>query len=112
MLLEDGLEKNCWVKYSSAPPGGGSRGARPGGPIGGSNSRDALHFHDNDQIFYVLEGEMSFEIEGERIKAIPGNLVIVPAGLAHRNWNSGTKDNAFISIEAPAPDPSKKHYPA
>lgn len=45
-----------------------------------------FHKHDNtDDFFYVLEGEMEMDIEGEPSQTVrEGELFIVPKGVVHR----------------------------
>jgi len=44
-----------------------------------------LHIHRNeDEIFHVLSGRMTFEIDGERLTASDGDVVLVPRGVPHR----------------------------
>lgn len=83
---------SCTVSVIKTPP-------RSGSPEG-------LHTHTVDQIFYVLDGVMSIEVEGRTYEARPGSLVVFPAGVAHRNWNAGSAATVHLSITAPLPDPS------
>jgi ethanolamine utilization protein EutQ (cupin superfamily) len=39
-----------------------------------------MHVHAVDQIFYILSGTMSIEVEGKRYDCPPGSLIIFPAG--------------------------------
>jgi len=44
-----------------------------------------LHTHRHeDEAFYVLEGEITFEVGGETIEAGPGSFVFGPKGVPHR----------------------------
>jgi mannose-6-phosphate isomerase-like protein (cupin superfamily) len=44
-----------------------------------------FHKHDNeDEFFYVVEGELTVELEDRRIGLGPGQAVTVPKGLQHR----------------------------
>lgn len=45
-----------------------------------------FHKHDNtDDFFYVLEGEMQMDIEGEPSRTVKaGELFVVPRGVVHR----------------------------
>ena len=45
-----------------------------------------FHKHDNtDDFFYVLEGEMQMDIEGEPSRTVKaGELFVVPKGVVHR----------------------------
>ncbi len=69
-----------------------------------SGSPEGLHTHDVDQLFYVLEGTMSIEVEGRTSEAGPGSLIVFPAGVPHRNWNAGQEATVHLSIAAPMPD--------
>ena len=43
------------------------------------------HSHEmEDELFMVLEGEMSIELEDSRVKLTTGDLHVVPKGTAHR----------------------------
>jgi quercetin dioxygenase-like cupin family protein len=82
----------CTVNCIKTPAGGGS-------PAG-------LHVHDVDQIFYILSGTMSIEIEGQRHDCGPGSLIVFPAGVPHRNWNDGAEPTVHLAFNTPLPDPS------
>jgi mannose-6-phosphate isomerase-like protein (cupin superfamily) len=83
--------KTCSVNCIKTPAGGGS-------PAG-------LHVHDVDQIFYILSGTMSVEIENERYDCPSGSLIIFPAGVRHRNWNGGSEPTVHLAFNIPLPDP-------
>ena len=53
-------------------------------------SQKAL-FSAYHQVFYILSGTMSLQIEGTEYQAGPGTLVFFPAGVPHRNWNAGSE---------------------
>jgi quercetin dioxygenase-like cupin family protein len=80
---------NCTVSYIRTEAGGGSP--------------EGLHTHEVDQIFYVMQGEMNIEVEGEQAVAEAGSLVIFPAGVPHRNWNSSPRPSVHLAISAPVP---------
>ena len=84
--------KHCSINWIRTPAGGGS-------PAG-------MHTHTVDQIFYVLAGTMSLEIEGREYAAGPGSLVVFPAGVPHRNWNGGSEPTIHLAFNAPLPDPN------
>lgn len=79
------------VNYIRTPPGGGSP--------------EGLHTHTVEQVFYVLAGTMSVEVDGRIYVAGPGSLVVFPRGVPHRNWNSGDTETVHLAINAPAPRP-------
>ena len=84
--------KTCTINLIKTPAGGGS-------PAG-------LHVHDVDQIFYILSGTMSIEIEGQQHECPPGSLIVFPAGMPHRNWNGGTEPTVHLAFNTPLPDPN------
>lgn len=71
----------------------------------GARSPSGRHTHVEEQIYYILSGVMDFEIDGKMFKAVPGSLVVLPAGLPHENWNAGTESVAHLTMDVPAPDP-------
>jgi mannose-6-phosphate isomerase-like protein (cupin superfamily) len=72
----------------------------------GDGSPAGLHTHAVDQVFYILSGTMSLEIDGQRHEAGPGSMVVFPRGVPHRNWNAGAEATVHLAIQAPAPDPA------
>jgi quercetin dioxygenase-like cupin family protein len=47
-----------------------------------------LHLHRTmDEAFHVLEGEMTFTVDGEITTAPAGSFVFVPRGILHTFWN-------------------------
>jgi quercetin dioxygenase-like cupin family protein len=44
-----------------------------------------LHRHDReDEAFWVLEGETTFEVGGETVEGPPGTYLVAPRGVPHR----------------------------
>ena len=84
--------KNCSINCIKTPPGGGS----PGG----------LHIHAVDQIFYILSGTMSIEIEDKQYDCGPGSLIVFPVGVPHRNWNGTREPTVHLAFNTPLPDPN------
>ena len=82
----------CTINCIKTPPGGGSPAGR--------------HVHDVDQIFYILRGTMSVEIEGRQSDCPPGSLIVFPAGVPHRNWNGGSEPTVHLAFNTPFPDPT------
>jgi mannose-6-phosphate isomerase-like protein (cupin superfamily) len=48
-----------------------------------------LHTHPYTETFVVLEGTARFEVDGERIEAVAGMILVAPAGSPHRFENLG-----------------------
>jgi len=70
-----------------------------------SGSPAGLHVHDVDQIFYILSGTMSIEIEGRQYDCPSGSLIFFPAGVRHRNWNSSSGPIVHLAFTTPLPEP-------
>jgi mannose-6-phosphate isomerase-like protein (cupin superfamily) len=61
------------------------------------------HVHaEEDDAFYILEGEMTFIFGGRRIAAPPGTFVLVPAGVEHGFRNDHPVAVRMLNIHAPA----------
>lgn len=61
------------------------------------------HVHeDEDDAFYILEGQMTFTVEGEDVVAAPGTFVLVPPGVVHGFRNAGETPVRMLNIHAPA----------
>jgi quercetin dioxygenase-like cupin family protein len=62
-----------------------------------------LHSHDFDEAFYILEGELTFQLGDELITARRGELIHAPGDVPHAFTNrDGTVDARFALIIAPA----------
>jgi quercetin dioxygenase-like cupin family protein len=81
---------------------------RPGG-------EPPVHVHSReDETFYVLEGELTFQRGHERIDARPGDAVLMPRGVQHgfavrtetacllQAFTPGGLEEAFRSLSEPA----------
>lgn len=42
-----------------------------------------LHSHDNEQITYVLDGALKFNIEGRELIVRSGEILVIPSNLPH-----------------------------
>ena len=67
-----------------APPGGGPR----------------LHRHPYDEVFLIQEGTATFTAGDDVIEVSRGQVVAVPAGVAHKFVNSGTGRLRQVDIHA------------
>lgn len=54
------------------------------------NTVFAKHKHDSEQITFVMEGELFFEIEGILYKLSKGDSVVIPANKEHKVWTENT----------------------
>jgi quercetin dioxygenase-like cupin family protein len=61
------------------------------------------HFHKlHVDSFYVLEGELEFQVGGETHRAGPGTFVAVPPGTIHAFTNPGPGSVRFLNAHSPA----------
>jgi mannose-6-phosphate isomerase-like protein (cupin superfamily) len=61
------------------------------------------HVHpDEDDAFYIVEGELTFVIGDETVAAAPGTFVLVPPGVEHGFRNDGEDPVRMLNIHAPA----------
>jgi mannose-6-phosphate isomerase-like protein (cupin superfamily) len=67
-----------------APPGGGPR----------------LHRHPYEEVFVVQEGSATFTAGDDVIEAMGGQVIVVPAGVAHKFVNSGAGPLRQVDIHA------------
>ena len=67
-----------------APPGGGPR----------------LHRHPYEEVFVVQEGSATFTAGDDVIETTGGQVVVVPAGVAHKFVNSGAGRLRQVDIHA------------
>jgi|SRR5690606_1846905 len=59
------------------------------------------HFHPEDDVFYVLEGTVSFLLGEQRIDAPKGSFVLAPGGTVHDFENRTSERAGFLNISAP-----------
>ena len=59
------------------------------------------HSHDEDDVFFVLEGTMSFFVGGAWIDAPKGSLVIAPGGTPHDFENRTAKRAGALNLSVP-----------
>jgi quercetin dioxygenase-like cupin family protein len=65
------------------------------------NAEAPLHVHHNeDEAFWVLEGEVAFEVGGETIEAGPGDFLFGPRDVPHR-YSVGERGARMLFILTP-----------
>ena len=61
------------------------------------------HVHaDEDDVFYVLDGELTFLLEDGEVPAPAGTFVLVPPGVEHTFENRTDEVARFVNVHAPA----------
>jgi quercetin dioxygenase-like cupin family protein len=79
---------NTVVNYMELDPGGA-------GPD--------THIHEFDQYYLVLEGELTVEVALDTHVVPPRHLVILPAGVPHRQYNASAATEKHLAVLAPPP---------
>jgi mannose-6-phosphate isomerase-like protein (cupin superfamily) len=71
-----------------------------------------MHVHEFDQFYFVLDGTLSVEVALQRFDVGPGNLVVLPAGVPHWQWNEGSAPERHLTMLVPEPDqPNSPEHP-
>jgi mannose-6-phosphate isomerase-like protein (cupin superfamily) len=61
------------------------------------------HIHeDEDDAFYIVEGEMTFLFGDDTVAAPPGTFVLAPSGVEHGFRNDQDRPVRMLNIHAPA----------
>src|SRR5215204_4405465 len=55
------------------------------------------HTHPGEEIIYVLEGTLEYQIDGKPVTVKPGDVLFVPAGTVHSVKNIGTSNGAELA---------------
>ena len=61
-----------------------------------------LHRHDFDEAFYVLEGELIFQIGDERFSRGAGEFAFAPRNVVHALANHSDADARYLLVCTPA----------
>jgi quercetin dioxygenase-like cupin family protein len=80
---------SCVVLLTRVPPGTGTTGG--------------LHIHPAHQLYFVLRGTMQVQLGPRQLVAETGQLVFIPRGMPHWNWNAGETDELHFELIVPAP---------
>ncbi|MCC6433778.1 MAG: cupin domain-containing protein [Acidimicrobiales bacterium] len=61
------------------------------------------HIHTFDQLFFVLHGRLHVEVALGRVVAERHQIVVLPAGVPHTQWNEGPDVEVHLAVLVPAP---------
>ena len=61
-----------------------------------------LHRHDFDEAFYVLDGELTFQLGDELVTATAGQMVFAPRGAVHTLANRSDASARYLLVITPA----------
>jgi len=56
------------------------------------------HLHEQTALCFVLSGRVDMELNGEKVSALPGELLVINAGVAHRTFSDGTPTEKLVLI--------------
>jgi quercetin dioxygenase-like cupin family protein len=72
--------------------------------VGEQGKVTPLHIHPaSDETFYILEGEILLELDGERRSLSTGGVVVVPRGVPHAFMVTSSQTR-FLTIQTPGTD--------
>jgi quercetin dioxygenase-like cupin family protein len=71
--------------------------------VAAHSERLPWHIHDFDQFYFVLDGVLELEVGRGRYSVPPMRLVVMPAGVPHRNWNEGNVTERHLALLTPHP---------
>src|SRR5438067_8117692 len=57
--------------------------------------------HDDDEVWYVLEGRLAFCLGGEEVEAGAGDAVCARRGVPHTFWNPGVAPARYLLAMPP-----------
>ena len=67
-----------------------------------SETREQLHYHHKaQQVFYILSGAATFEVDGEVIEVKANQSLHIKPGTKHRIMNKSSEDLHFLVISEP-----------
>lgn len=67
-----------------------------------SGTSEALHYHAKaQQLFYILSGLATFEIEGELLEVKANEVMHIAAGKRHRIFNNQEEVLVFLLVSEP-----------
>jgi quercetin dioxygenase-like cupin family protein len=61
-----------------------------------------LHHHDFDEAFYVIEGELTFQLGGAILRARAGELAFAPRGVHHTVGNRSDAPARYLLVCTPS----------
>jgi mannose-6-phosphate isomerase-like protein (cupin superfamily) len=60
------------------------------------------HRHDWDEAYYILDGEIDFEVDGDPVKSSPGDFNYFPRGTVHSFKGASSSPAKVLIFAAPA----------
>lgn len=71
---------------------------------------EQLHFHEHaQQVFYILAGAATFEIDGQIVVITANESIHIPKMTKHCIFNKGDQDLGFLVISEPKAHGDRKN---
>jgi len=59
------------------------------------------HSHEEDDVFFVIEGTMSFLLDDHWVDAVAGSFVLAPGGMTHDFENRSSRRAGVLNFSIP-----------
>ncbi|MGD0811055.1 MAG: cupin domain-containing protein [Acidimicrobiales bacterium] len=59
---------------------------------------------DVDHLMFVLDGRLTLAIAGQDTVSDAQSLIVIPAGVAHCQWNPSSSPVRYLDVQVPAPE--------
>ncbi|MDP8959894.1 MAG: cupin domain-containing protein [Actinomycetota bacterium] len=63
-----------------------------------------LHTHEEDHVLVMRSGRMRWTVGEETVEAVPGMVIVAPAGVRHSFQVLGPEEARLVCIESPNPE--------
>ena len=88
------------IKVSGPETGGAYTLLEFTAPVGGEWTIPHVH-RGAEEGWYVLEGELTFRLGDQTVRAPTGSFVLVPRGMLHSFGNTGTESARYLELFSP-----------
>lgn len=75
--------------------------------VGPGDAGPDLHIHEFDQYYLVIEGQLTVEVALQQHVVDAPALVLLPAGVPHRQYNDGAVTEKHLAVVSPNPEPGR-----
>lgn len=94
------LKDRWWLSVGPTDTPGGLAIMEAVLPAGARATRIHRH-HQTDEIWYILDGQLTFSIGSEQLQATAGTSVVVPRGLLHGLVNTSSNAVHYLLMLTP-----------
>ena len=87
------------LQASAPPPARPARLGEPSGTVSfAPGSSFPRHKHPGEEIIYVTQGTIEYEVAGKPVVVKAGEVLFIPSGVVHAARNSGAEPAAELAI--------------